>query len=273
MRHLSFVIPAAVVAASTSLLSAATQAQVAPHAAPRLWSDKIFAYCERGLSPAFWAEPLNAISNAAFMISALLALMLWQRHRHDLAGAPRRMGVELALVILVAVIGTGSFLFHTYATRWAVVADVVPITIFMIVYLGYVLRRFAGACWLVTLAGLGLFAWTLREADMLRCGPGPCLNGSVGYLPALAVLVGFGSWLAYRRHPAAIYILGGAGVFAVSLTFRTLDRSVCPQTALFAGRVLGTHFVWHVLNATLLYLLVSAAIRHGRARTNAQAQP
>ena len=234
-----------------------------------MWTDKIFAYCERGFDPGFWAEPLNAISNAAFMIAALAGLMLWQRHRHDFSGEPRRSRVELALVVLVAVIGTGSFLFHTYATRWAIVTDVVPITIFMVVYLGYVMRRFMGAGWIVSLGTVALFMVAMREADMLRCGVLPCLNGSVGYLPALAVLIGLGGWMWLTRHPAGPYIFGGGLLFAMSLTFRTLDRTLCPQTALFAGRVLGTHFVWHMLNATLLYLLLNAAIRFGGIRNAA----
>lgn len=233
---------------------------------PRSMSDKIFAYCERGLDPAFWAEPLNALSNAAFMIAAVAGLMMWQRHRHDFRGTARPMGVELALVLLVAVIGTGSFLFHTYATRWAVIADVVPITIFMIVYLGYVMRRFLGAGWLITIAVVAIFMLALREADMMRCSNLPCLNGSAGYLPALAVLFGIGGWLWLTRQPAGGYILAGALLFAVSLTFRTLDRSICPQTALFAGRALGTHFIWHMCNATLLFMLLLAAIRHGEPR-------
>lgn len=227
-----------------------------------MWQ-QLFNYCERGRNPAFWAEPLNALSNAAFLIAAVAALMLWQRWRHDLSGAPRRAGTELALILVVLVIGIGSFLFHTYATRWAVIADVVPITIFMIVYLGYALRRFLTLGWLATLASVAVFMLALREADMLRCHGGPCLNGSVGYLPALAVLIGIGGWLGHQRHPAARWILGAGAIFAVSLTFRTLDRAICPQTALLGGRVLGTHFIWHMCNATLLYLLLAAAIRHG----------
>ena len=31
------------------------------------------------------------------------------------------------------------------------------------------------------------------------------------------------------------------------------------------GRQLGTHFFWHICNATLLYTLLIAAIRYGRA--------
>ena len=225
--------------------------------------DRIFAYCERGLDHRFWAEPLNAISNAVFLIAAVLALMMWQRHRHDLSGSPRRCGVELALVVLVFVIGIGSFLFHTFATRWAMLADVIPISVFMVVYLGYALRRFVRLDWIATLLSLGLFFAVVQYAESIQCAGGRCLNGSVGYLPAFAALVAIGAWLGSSGHPAARWVLGGAAIFAVSLTFRTLDRAICPQTALFAGRMLGTHFIWHILNAALLYVLLAAAIRHG----------
>ncbi len=225
--------------------------------------DKIFAYCERGTNPGFWAEPLNAVSNAAFLIAALMAAMEWQRFRHDLAGAPRRSGTELALVALVAVIGAGSFLFHTYATPWAMLADVIPISLFMFAYLAYALRRFVGLGWLAMAAGLAMFAAVSGYAETFECGGKPCLNGSVGYLPAFGALLLIGLWLSATRHAAAPCVLAGAGLFAVSLTFRTLDRTICPQTALLTGRVLGTHFIWHMLNATLLYVLLSAAIRHG----------
>jgi hypothetical protein len=70
--------------------------------------------------------------------------------------------------------------------------------------------------------------------------------------------------LAMKRHAAARYLLGAAGVFLVSMLFRTIDFEVCALTR-FAGRAIGTHFMWHILNATTLFLLVLAAIRHGRA--------
>src|SRR5262245_23678307 len=188
--------------------------------------DKIFAYCERGMNPAFWAEPLNAVSNAAFLIAAIAALMEWNRYRHDLRGNDLGGGVELFLVIMLAVIGVGSFLFHTFATRWAAIADTAPIGIFMVAYLGYALRRFVGLGWLATLVGLAAFFAALSMAEGATCGGRPCLNGSVGYLPALAALGLIGAWLAYTAHPAARLILAGAAVFAVSLTLRTLDRSI-----------------------------------------------
>ena len=43
-------------------------------------------------------------------------------------------------------------------------------------------------------------------------------------------------------------------MFVVSLAFRTMDQAVCPAFPL------GTHFIWHLLNAGVLYILLRAAI-------------
>ena len=50
----------------------------------------------------------------------------------------------------------------------------------------------------------------------------------------------------------------------VLLTMRTLDRVVCDQSAYATGDPLGLHFMRHVLNATLLFVLVRAALKHRR---------
>jgi hypothetical protein len=46
-----------------------------------------------------------------------------------------------------------------------------------------------------------------------------------------------------------------AAVFVISLAFRTVDRAVCGTFPL------GTHFIWHLLNAVVLFVLLRAAIR------------
>jgi hypothetical protein len=48
-------------------------------------------------------------------------------------------------------------------------------------------------------------------------------------------------------------------VFAISLAFRTADSALCPAFPL------GIHFIWHVLNAVVLYLLLHTAIVARRA--------
>jgi len=234
------------------------------------WTDKIFRYCERAGDPSFWAEPANALSNAAFIVAALLAAVTLARGQD---GPTRRS--EWMLVGLVLAIGVGSFLFHTYATCWASVADTAPIGIFMLAYLGYALRRFLGLPWLVVLIAVAAFVGSMRLAGDLPCVPGllpitragghPCFNGSLGYLPALAALMLVGLALAVRRHPAASRVLAAGLVFGASLAFRTLDFEVCALTEVM-GKARGTHAVWHVLNAVTLYLLLAAAVGFGGTR-------
>ena len=98
------------------------------------WSAPIDLYCER-TDASFWAEPANALSNAAFLIAAAAAFWLWRR-------APGRDWPALALIIVVMAVGVGSFAFHTLATRGAILADVIPIALFIYGYLLLALRRF-----------------------------------------------------------------------------------------------------------------------------------
>ncbi len=233
------------------------------------WRQQIYAYCERGTSSAFWAEPLNAASNGAFHFAALLAMAMW-------AMSENRRIVDLLLCLLVFVIGTGSFLFHTLATRWAAVADTAPIGIFMVAYLAYALKRWVGFGWLLTFLSLVVFYVMLWQSSVVRCNGGPCLNGSVAYFPALGALLLIGIYLAIRRHPAGKYLAAAGLVFAVSLTFRSIDMAICPRTIISiidASRPSGTHFLWHILNATLLLALLIAALRHGDRRIGSGGSP
>jgi hypothetical protein len=232
------------------------------------WTDRIFAYCERAGDPAFWAEPFNAVSNVAFLISALAGAMMLARS----PGAGSRL-IEWALVALVTVIGIGSFLFHTYATRWASVADTAPIGIFMIGYLAYATRRFLGAPYLAVGVAVAMFLAAMRWASAIPCDPQllpitvaagrPCFNGSLGYVPALAALLLIGAALRLRGHAAGWPVLAAGAIFTVSLALRTVDFEVCGTTS-FLGQARGTHALWHMLNALLLFILLAAAIRHGR---------
>ncbi len=205
---------------------------------------KIYNYCERGSSAAFWAEPLNAVSNIAFIAASLMAawLIAQRARRGEHVGA-----VEVVLTIIVFIVGVGSFLFHTYATRWASYADVIPIGVFMIVYMAYALRRFMGLPWILVLVGLSGFVWSLKAATTIQCAhlgllpitdaaTGRCLNGSIAYTPALAALAITAVVLALMRHKAALSIGTAAAIFLVSLAARSLDFELCEVPALVAAR-------------------------------------
>lgn len=235
------------------------------------WSEQIFRYCERGADPAFWAEPWNAVTNLAFVAAAMAAAVVLRRSFSHSA-----RWTEAILVAVVFAIGFGSFLFHTFATRLASLADIIPISVFMIGYLAFALRRFAGWSRAKVLAALVVFAACLWWSGTIACRPDfmpvsnalnlPCLNGTAGYIPALVALFAVGTMLHVGGHTAGQSLVLAGGIFAVSMVFRTLDFELCANTALSADHNIGTHFLWHLCNAALLFVLLRAAIVHGSPR-------
>jgi Ceramidase len=211
------------------------------------WAEPVDLYCER-TDASLWSEPVNAVTNAAFLIAALLALRLWRR-------GDREDGPALALIIVVAAVGVGSFVFHTVATRAAILADVVPIAIFIYGYLLLALVRFLHLR--VGAAAVIVVAYAVCAQTLTVLMPTRLLNGSVGYLPALAALIAVA--LAAREQGTRRRLAFAALVFAISLAFRTVDMALCPEFSL------GTHFVWHMLNAIVLYVLLRTAIVARRA--------
>jgi hypothetical protein len=212
------------------------------------WSEPVDFYCER-VSAGFWGEPVNALTNAVFLLAAAIALVRWWR-----AGA--RDWPTLALIIVLVAIGFGSFAFHALATRGAVYLDVIPIAIFIYGYLLLALRRFLALPWRATIEILVVFFAASRALPQL-VDPG-ALNGSLDYLPALAAMLILVWFVPSKVRPA---IRLAAILFVVSLAFRTMDQAVC------AAFPLGTHFIWHLLNAAVLLVLLDAAISNGPGAT------
>lgn len=208
------------------------------------WSRPVDLYCER-LDPSFWAEPLNAISNASFIIAAALALYEWQNRGKD--GA--RDWPVAALIAVTFCIGIGSFIFHTVATRGAALFDTIPIAVFIYGYLLLAVHRFLGLRLVMALLVVaGFFAFSFVEGMLVPRG---ALNGSHAYLPAFGALIVVG-WLTPDRAPSRL-LLAAAGVFAVSILFRTVDQNACDALPI------GTHYLWHLLNGVVLYLCLRAA--------------
>lgn len=218
---------------------------------PESWLTPIDSYCER-LAPGFWAEPLNALTNGAFIVAALYGLALRQR-----AGA--RDWPALWLIAVTFAVGTGSFLFHTFANRWSLLADVLPIAIFIYSYFLLTMRRYLRLGLVVSVLATVIFAAFNMSFEGLWFAvlPGVTLNGSVGYIPAAFAMLAVGGLclLLNERGPGRALLIA-AGVFALSLAFRSVDRSVCSSVPI------GTHFLWHVLNALVLAILMRAAIVH-----------
>jgi hypothetical protein len=202
-------------------------------------------YCER-TALGVWDEPLNLVSNLAFFVAAFFVFLKMRRtqiYRADI----------VVLLALMVAIGAGSAAFHAFATYRTMIMDMAPIMLFQMVFIvsygwfviGGVYRKTVCAVLLLLFVAGSLFFGRL---------PYEWVNGSLGYAPALLFLIGFGVYHLRARKAGEGILLWAAGIFAVSLIFRTLDRDICDA---FAP---GVHFMWHVLNAIVLYLCVRALI-------------
>ena len=206
-------------------------------------SKPIDIYCER-LDIGIWAEPINAVTNVAFILAAII---MWLRCKKLIEGR--------ILSFLLFSIGCGSFLFHTYAQTWAALLDVTAILIFILTYIFVANRRFFVWSKLVSLIGVILFfPYQLILTSILSNIQ--FFGSSVQYIP-VAILIFIYSGLLRKSEPnlsRGLFI--GAAILCLSIISRTVDEPLCSILSV------GTHFVWHILNAIMLSWMIEILRRH-----------
>jgi len=151
------------------------------------WFAQFDGYCER-TDFTYWSEPINAVTNAAFLIAAVI---MWQRTRGI-------VGARLLCIILFA-IGVGSYLFHTHATAWASLSDVAPIGIYILTYLFLVNKDVMG--WPIWVAALGTLAFIPYAAIIVPAmNQLPFFKISNFYwtVPILLLIYAYAIW---QKHP------------------------------------------------------------------------
>ena len=199
-------------------------------------------YCER-TGPGLLAEPLHALTNASFLIAAWAAWLLAR-------GSGRLSAGLRVLLALSASVGVGSGLWHTLATPWAMLLDVVPILLFVAWFLWLYARNDMRMPTAVAFASMAGFV----AASSYAQGFGDLLNGSLAYAPAFVAMLALGLFHA-RRHSAAHYaLLGAAAAYALALGFRAIDQEVC------SAFPIGTHFLWHSLTGLTIYLAMRTLV-------------
>jgi hypothetical protein len=218
--------------------------------------DPIDAYCER-LGPGLWAEPLNAVTNLAFVIAALICA---RRGGHG----PAPLG--MALVVILAAIGLGSGLFHTFANGLTALLDVLAIAAFIFVYVFAVNRHVLGwsRVWAWS-SMLALAPYLALATTGFAALPGFGISAAYWSVAALIALYGVILW---RRRPGfARGLLIGAAILSLSITARSVDQTLCEAWPR------GTHFLWHVLNAVMLGWMIETYRRALRPTPLAAARP
>ncbi len=207
-------------------------------------------YCEQAAFSGIF-EPLNGITNFAFIIAGIL-LLLRLRKKSIQSLAARTLAVMLICV------GIGSLAWHTYRNDFTFWIDTIPIYLFVVYYLWVYVSHSAQKLPLRILFFLGFFIYTpvliylfrdLQDTKVLG-------NGSLEYISAISYFAVLQLYNQFNRkelvRPSFIVVF----LFMVSLVFRQLDLISCDAFGF------GTHFMWHIFNAIVLYSFVHILYLH-----------
>lgn len=208
------------------------------------WTSPIDLYCER-MDASFWSEPINAATNAAFLVAALF---VWRLHSQ-----PSSM-----FAVLIALIGLGSFAFHTWANRLTAVMDVAAIALYLIAFAYCIPHQWNKRSKVISIGSI-LFLFACIAICSLMVSS---MKASFALLPSGLYL---GAWLALFaftgitqkvNSTAARWLWIAVAIFPGSLLLRQLDIVWCDT----AG---GTHWLWHLLNAIVLWACARGICQKG----------
>ena len=200
------------------------------------------AYCERGNSSGFFVEPINVFTSFAFLIAGFFANRLL-----------KNKGIKskelLILPWFLAVTGIGSFIYHTARNSITLIFDAVPTFLFLLYVLFLILKQLFGNKIKAFVALIGFICLEIASSIFL---PKDSLNGSIAHIATIifAILLG---WLLIKRYGSRVklLIICLISLYVVAVFFRSIDLWICQFIPI------GTHFLWHILAASVGYLAIS----------------
>ena len=191
-----------------------------------------FYYCERTSIYAF-AEPINTISNLAFILCGLYLIF-----KKDM-----KLNIFPYLIIFI---GIGSFLFHLLPTKTFSTLDIFSIILFVFSY-NYVLNKnVLGKSPIYSL--LSSIFVIIASFYLGKLLLNTIIGSSSFYLGLLIYMIFM--MLLTKKNKNAKYFLFATLLFTASILIRSIDFYVCNYFKT------GSHFIWHILNSIVLYLLV-----------------
>ena len=195
-------------------------------------------YCERTNEQIF-NEPVNAISNIFFIIVSLSLIKILKKNQSN--------KIYYIQPVLIFFIGIGSFLFHLNPNIITLYSDVIPIFLFSLSFIFFFNRYVININYLNNaLLFLLFFFLFLFITPKLNY---EILNGSEFYFANYFFLTMYTIWLYLKKSDFFQLLLLGFIFFNLSILLRSLDNHICEYFSI------GTHFLWHFLNAYLLKIL------------------
>jgi hypothetical protein len=197
--------------------------------------NNVFFYCER-TSYDILSEPLNFFTNLCFIIFS--GLLLFDKSILDKKYA-----------LLIFLIGVGSLLFHSIPIRLTGFLDVFFIISFIYYYIFTLYIKLNIKKYLSAIVSIFFIIICLVFGIISK---NTLLGSSAFYLPIIFHILFLYIYFLkkkkiYVNYNVLLFILV---LFSLSLLLRSVDIYLCNTF------FIGTHFIWHILNALVLYLLV-----------------
>ena len=194
-----------------------------------------YFYCERN-NLEFLSEPLNFFTNFSFL---LISIILYYDKRVT----------DKNYSYIIFLIGISSSLFHSIQNHITALLDVSFIAVFIIYYLNNLYKSFNINAYISFILSILFILFCSFFGYLFNTS---ILSSSAYYFPILLHLY-FLSLFFYIKKK--IYIqykmfIGISILFTLSLFLRTIDLRICSYS------IIGTHYLWHILNSIILYLLI-----------------
>jgi len=207
-----------------------------------LYSRSVTYYCER-TDIRFYSEPLNALSNISFFISAILVYRLLKKKNANAY-------YYRFLPYLLLFIGTGSLLWHSFRNPFTLVLDAIPIWIFFLLIVFILIYKLAGS---KNTATIILTSYFFLQVLTSYAFP-DFFNGSIRHVVNGVAFVGIIAWVYKKYAHVSGNLIAAFLLYILAIVFRSIDNAVC------AYLTVGTHFLWHILNAIAAYLAIKVLL-------------
>jgi|SRR3989344_1335509 len=196
-------------------------------------------YCEQ-IIEGIIAEPFNAISNIAFILSGICSIALLKKYK-------AKSNILWFLPFNIFSIGLGSTLWHTYRTPPTLIMDSIPIYVFIVVVLYLLLN------WLLknkNKAAIVTGSFVLFQTILWLILPSNITNSSIRHIINLAAFSCVLYFLRKKNGTIPKEMWYAFILYFSAIIARTVDLPLCSYF------MHGTHMIWHILNAAAVYFAV-----------------
>ncbi len=195
-------------------------------------------YCEASNSLSSISEPINVFSNLLFIIVAYFGYKVINSHKNI-------SKIFYILPVLLVAIGIGSFSYHLSKNTYTLLADAVPIYIFILFSLYITLSSLITKKLLILSI---LFVFICIQILTIFYIPKEILNGSIRHLITLTFISTIGFYII-RHEPKKLFkpFLILVSLYIIAIIFRSIDNQLCNIIPI------GTHFAWHIFTALAGY--------------------